>query len=296
LVFTGFLNINKPAGITSFATVARVKELIRQPHIGHAGTLDPEATGVLPIAFGPATRLIEYLSDSSKVYRAGIELGVTTDTYDGSGRVTGRKDPSGIDLAMINIALATFKGTIMQVPPMFSALRHNGERLYRMARAGIEIERPPREVRIFRIEVSAFQLPFLTLEIECGKGTYIRALANDLGGKLGCGALMKTLTRQRVGGFDIAGAISLEVLAESCRYGFWERYVYAPDSVILQQTAVVIGGEKEAAMKQGQKLRLTGEKPGDPGENRRVYTRDGRFTGIIKYDAAEGVWWPEKVF
>jgi tRNA pseudouridine55 synthase len=295
-MLSGILNINKPAGITSFAAVDKVKKLTHERHVGHAGTLDPAATGVLPIAFGQATRLIEYLADSTKVYCAGIELGISTVTYDGSGEIISRKDPSGISEVMVKAALASFQGVIQQVPPMYSALRHNGERLYRMARAGIEIERPPREVNIYRIEIIDYTNPFLTVEIECGKGTYIRSIANDLGEKLGCGAYMKELIRQRVGPFEIADALSLDGLAEACRYGFWECYIYAPDTVLLQQPAAVLNWDKEDAVRKGQKLALATRIQFADGDIVRTYSPDGRFIGIIKYDAVASVWRPEKVF
>jgi tRNA pseudouridine55 synthase len=296
MALSGIININKPAGITSFAAVDKVKKLTREKHVGHAGTLDPDATGVLPIAFGQATRLIEYLSDSSKVYRTIIELGVATDTYDGSGEILSRKDPMGIETSMVNAALATFEGVIQQVPPMFSALRHNGERLYNMARAGIEIERPPREVHIYRIGLVEFQNPFVIVDIECGKGTYIRSIASDLGEKLGCGAYMKELIRSRVGPFEIADAVSIETLAEACSYGFWERYIYAPDTVLFQLPSAVIDWDKEDAVRKGQKITLDTVTPPADLESLRVYSPDGRFIGIVRYDAALSVWRPEKVF
>jgi tRNA pseudouridine55 synthase len=197
---------------------------------------------------------------------------------------------------MVKAALASFQGVIQQVPPMYSALRHNGERLYRMARAGIEIERPPRDVHIYRIELLSFRNPLLTVEIECGKGTYIRSIANDLGEKFGCGAYMKELIRRRVGPFDITNAISIEALAETCRYGFWERYIYAPDTVLLQQPAAVLNWDKEDVVRKGQKLTLATRTPFADKSILRTYSPDGRFIGIIKYDAAAGVWRPEKVF
>lgn len=296
MALSGMLNINKPAGITSFGAVDKVKTLTGERHVGHAGTLDPDATGVLPIAFGQATRLIEYLADSTKVYRTVIELGVATDTYDGSGEIVSSRDTSSIGEAMLKDAIASFVGIIQQVPPMYSALRHNGERLYRMARAGLDIERPPREVHISRIEVVDYHNPFLTVEIECGKGTYIRSIANDLGEKLGCGAYMKELIRRRVGPFDIMDSISLDELAEACRYGFWERYIYSPDVVLLKQLAAVLNPDKEDAVRKGQKLTLATMMPFADGDFLRTYSPDGRFIGIIKYDSVTGVWRPEKVF
>ena len=295
-MLSGILNIIKPPGVTSFAVVDKVKKLTGEKHAGHAGTLDPDATGVLPVALGPATRLIEYLAGATKVYRTVIELGVTTDTYDGSGNIISRRDASGISEAMVRSVLGSFVGDTKQVPPMYSALRYNGQRLYKMARAGIDIERPPREVHIISIELINCDNPFLTVEIECGKGTYIRSIANDLGEKLGCGAYMKSLVRLRVGPFDIKDGVSLDELEQAGRYGFWGRYIYAPDIVLLQHNAAVLDWDKEEAVRKGQKLAFETVLPCAEGDILRAYSPDGRFIGIIKYDAVASVWRPEKVF
>lgn len=296
LAYSGILNINKPAGMTSFDVVARVRDLTGERRVGHAGTLDPDATGVLPVAIGQATRLIEYLADSTKVYRAEIELGVTTDTYDASGNVISRCDPSGITEEAVRTALGAFLGAIQQVPPMFSAVRYQGRRLYKMAREGISVERPSREAHVSRIDLLGYRRPFLTLEIECGKGTYIRSIANDLGEKLGCGACMKTLVRLKVGPFDISGSITLDDLAEACRYGFEWRYFYAPDAVLLHIAAAVIDWDKEDAVKKGQKITFPTRISFSPGDFLRSYSHDGRFIGVLRFDGDPDRWQPDKIF
>ena len=293
---SGFLNIIKPPGMTSFGVVARVKELIDESRVGHGGTLDPDAAGVLPVALGQATRLIECLSDATKLYRADIELGVTTDTYDASGIVISKKDPTGIKRETVEVALTSFSGVIQQVPPMYSALRYKGSRLYKLARKGIEVERPARPAHVYGIQLVDFQNPIVTVEIECGKGTYIRSIANDLGEKLGIGAHMSRLTRLRVGPFDIKDGITLGELDETCCFGFFERYIYAPDTVLLKHNVAVISFEKEDAIRKGQKIQLDIKSHFFFCDALRIYSLDGRFVGLAKYDGESDGWQPEKIF
>jgi len=182
----GILNINKPWGKTSFSIVAIVKRLSGERRVGHAGTLDPTATGVLPICLGQATRITEFLVDATKAYQAQIELGVTTDTYDASGKITQKRDPSEISQSQLESALTSFRGLIQQTPPMYSAVKYQGKRLYELARAGIKVDRESRPAKIYHLELIDWQPPSVTLEVVCGKGTYIRSLAHDLGQILGC--------------------------------------------------------------------------------------------------------------
>jgi tRNA pseudouridine55 synthase len=294
----GILNIDKPAGKTSYGVVARIKRLSGERRVGHAGTLDPDATGVLPVCLGKGTRIVEYLSGASKTYRAGIELGAATDTYDASGKIVQRGDPSGIDRAKLESALNLFRGPIHQVPPMYSALKHRGQPLYKLARAGISIERKSRAVTIHRLEIIDWQPPEVTVEVECSKGTYIRSLAHDLGQALGCGAHLKSLVRTRCGPFNIKDAISLPQLEEACRDGRWERFLYPADYVLQNLRALVIDEAAEKAMKQGNPLVL---EPVDTQDNSveilcRAYAPDGRFLGILRYVPDKSVWQPEKVF
>ena len=169
----GILNIDKPWGKTSFSIVAMVKRLSGERRVGHAGTLDPAATGVLPVCLGQGTRIIEFLVDMTKAYRAEIELGVATDTYDTSGQITRRGDLSGISQRQLESALSPFRGLIQQTPPMYSAIKYQGKRLYQLARAGIEVERQSRPTKIHHLELIDWQPPVATLEIVCDKGTYI---------------------------------------------------------------------------------------------------------------------------
>src|SRR3989304_4232722 len=167
----GILNINKPPGMTSFAVVARVKRLWHEQRVGHAGTLDPLASGVLPVCLGQATRVIEYLMESRKTYRAEVELGVTTDTGDAAGRVIERRDASGVSRDMLQSALGGFRGQIEQTPPMFSALKYQGTPLYKLARAGISVERRSRIAEVYELELVAWDPPAATIEVTCSRGT-----------------------------------------------------------------------------------------------------------------------------
>ena len=292
----GILNINKPAGKTSFDIVAQVKRLSGEKRVGHAGTLDPIATGVLPVCLGRATRIVQYLADATKTYRAEIELGVTTDTYDVSGRVTHRSDPLGISREQVAAALASFCGSIQQTPPMYSAVKHQGKPLYELARAGIEVERKSRLVKIFRIELLEWQPPLVTVELECGKGTYIRSLAHDLGQVLGCGANLKNLIRLRCGVFDIKDALSLPQLEEAFQCGYWQRFVYPVDIALLNWSAMVVSRETEVALRNGRPLDLTAGPVASPGDCCRVYTLDGFFLGVLRFNPETRQWQPEKIF
>jgi tRNA pseudouridine55 synthase len=297
-ILDGILNIDKPAGKTSYGVVARVKRLTGERRVGHAGTLDPDATGVLPVCLGKGTRVVEYLSGAAKTYRAAIELGAATDTYDAAGKVIQRGDPSGIDRAKLESALAPFRGTIRQTPPMYSAIKHRGQPLYKLARAGISIERRSRPVTIHRLEITGWQPPVVTLEIECGKGTYIRSLAHDLGQALGCGAFLKSLVRTRYGPFDIKEAVSLPQLEEALREGSRERLLYPVDYVLQDYLAVVVGEAGEKTITQGKLLSLEPlDNLGTTADTRcRAYAPDRRFLGILRYVPEKGLWQPEKVF
>jgi tRNA pseudouridine55 synthase len=292
----GILNINKPQDMTSFGVVAAVKRITRERHIGHAGTLDPLATGVLPVCLGQATRVIQYLFNETKIYRAEVELGVTTDTYDTTGRVLRVGESSGISREMVEATLEHFRGNILQTPPMFSAVKHQGRPLYKLARSGIEVERKPRPAQIFRLEIIDWQPPVVTLEIVCGKGTYIRSLANDLGEALGCGANMKSLVRSMVGPFGIEDAISLEKLEEAFRQGRGQDYLYPIDYVLTSFNAVVVNHEQQCSLIHGSQITLNGLPEVPAGSLSRVYNDDGRFLGMISFDAESNRWQPEKIF
>ena len=293
----GILNINKPAGKTSYTIVAMIKRLTGEKRVGHAGTLDPMATGVLPICVGQATRLVEYLMDTTKTYRAEIELGVSTDSYDQEGTITRREDASGITLEQLETALNSFRGVITQIPPMYSAIKHQGKPLYELARAGIDVERKSRTAKIYSLELNNWKNPILNIEVTCGKGTYIRSLANDLGQALGCGAMLKNLERSRYGIFDINEAVTPERFEEACQDGYWQSMLYPMDSILSLWETVIVGEEKTQAIRNGALITLaenTSNKAGS--EFCRVYTWDGSLLGILHFDTTKKQWQPEKVF
>ena len=295
----GILNINKPTGRTSFSIVALVKRLSGERRVGHAGTLDPDASGVLPVCLGQGTRIVQFLMDTTKSYRAEIELGVTTDTYDASGEITGQTDPSGISAEQVESALAPFRGDIQQIPPDYSAVKYRGRPLYKWARAGIKVETKSRLAKIYRLDLLDFKSPVATIEVECGKGTYIRSLAHDLGQNLGCGACLKSLVRLHCGPFHINNSISLPELEEAFHYGYWERLLRPIDTVLSQWAAVVVSDDTGRLIRNGSPLVL--EKDDTlalpPADSRcRAYTSDGQFIGLLRFDPERGQWRPEKVF
>lgn len=208
----GLLNINKPEGITSRKVVDHVQRLVKPAKAGHAGTLDPLATGILVVCVGPATRLIPLIQEQRKTYRGKFELGRRSDTDDITGQVTAVPEAREVSKAKIAEALPAFLGEIEQVPPQFSAVHIGGKRAYTLARAGEIVAIAPRTVHVHRIELLSYAWPLLELEIECGSGTYIRSIGRDLGEALGCGAIMYELVRTRIGPFDLAGAVSLDDL------------------------------------------------------------------------------------
>ncbi|MFC2020184.1 tRNA pseudouridine(55) synthase TruB [Chloroflexota bacterium] len=305
----GILNINKPSGPTSFDIIAKVRKLSGERRVGHAGTLDPAATGVLPVCFGQGTRVIEFLVNTTKAYRAEIELGVATDTYDATGKITQTGDPSGVSRDQLDSELSTFCGSIQQIPPLYSALKHQGKPLYELARAGIMVERDSRPVTIYSLEIRDWQPPVVTIEVVCGKGTYIRSLAHDLGQILGCGANLKSLVRLRCGLFDIRDAISVSQLEDAFRYGYWQQFVYPIDSVFSSWTAMVVNDDDGEAIRNGRPLVLENSSHNQAGsnskqptsdmssENRcRAYALDGRFIAILRFNPEKGQWHPQKVF
>jgi len=305
----GILNINKPSGKTSFSVVAMVKRLSGERRVGHAGTLDPTATGVLPVCLGQGTRIVEFLVADTKAYRAEVELGVATDTYDAAGRVMQRVNASGISRERVEAALASFRGLIQQVPPMYSAVKHRGKPLYKLARAGITVERRSRLAKVYSLEFVDWQPPVATIEVVCGKGTYIRSLAHDLGQAVGCGANLKSLVRLRCGPFEIKDAVSLPQLEDAFRYGYWPRFVYPVDSVLLHWAAMVVSDDDRQNIRTGRPLTVRDgaiirrgncleEETQDaslPANRCRAYARDGHFLAVLRFNSETGYWQPEKV-
>jgi tRNA pseudouridine55 synthase len=282
----GLLNIDKPLEKTSHDVVARVRWLAQTRRAGHAGTLDPLATGVLVVAIGRATRLLEYVVGQRKRYEAALRLGQVTPTYDGESAVIAEK-PVVVTREELEAALAAFRGTIAQVPPMHSAVRRHGKRLYELARQGIDVEREAREVTIYELALSAWEPPRVRLEIVCSAGTYVRSLAHDLGQALGCGAYLAGLRRTAVGRFSAADAAPLATLTRD-NIG---AHLLPPEAAVAHLARLDVPVAAARSLSQGQWLPRT-EVVAD-GELRRTFDGDDRFVGIVV--AAQGQWRPHKI-
>ncbi len=257
-MISGILLIDKPAGITSFEVVRRARRALKLRKIGHLGTLDPFATGLLPLCLGEATKLAPYLLPGRKSYRATLRLGEATDTQDLTGRVLSRTETLPEPEEVRRLA-ATLVGEISQVPPMHSALHYKGERLYRLARRGERVELPPRAVTIYRLEVEQVELPRVTFTVQCSQGTYIRTLAADLGAALGCGAHLEALRRLQVGAFRVEAALKLATLEEAEAEALLARII--PLSSCLPGVRQVAVNPGEAAkLRQGREISPAGRK------------------------------------
>jgi tRNA pseudouridine55 synthase len=236
----GLLNIDKPGDCTSYDVVAHIRRWTRVRRVGHAGTLDPQATGVLLIGLGTGTKLTQFLHECPKTYRATLQLGVRTDTYDAAGKVVGVCPVRGMSQGEVEAALAGFRGAIQQIPPMFSALKQQGRRLYTLARQGIDVERQARRVQIFRLSLLELTAATLSLEVECSSGTYIRVLANDIGTQLGCGAHLSALVRTATGPFSLAQALALPALEEAVRQNDWRRHLISLSAAVATFPALIL--------------------------------------------------------
>lgn len=289
----GILNINKASGMTSHDVVAKVRKLIKQKRVGHAGTLDPAATGVLPICIGQGTRVAEYLSESGKAYQAVITFGIVTDTYDSEGSVLRTKDASELQLEQIAAALPAFLGKQMQLPPSYSAIKLQGQPAYKRARAGETIVLEPRPIEIEQLQILDWQSPQLTLAITCSKGTYIRSLAYDLGERLGYGAHLSSLVRTRSGPFVLAESITLAQLGEAIEQGTWNGYVYPPDTALAQYPSIHLDASTSARVLHGNAFHYALPTTTDLA---RVYDAAGRFVAIAHWNPQHTIWQPTKVF
>ncbi len=293
----GILNVDKPHGMTSHDVVDAIRRMAGQRKVGHAGTLDPMATGVLLVCLGQATRVAEYLMAGRKRYRATIVLGTATDTYDADGEVVSSGGPTDFSSEEIEAALLGFVGCIEQVPPMYSAVKHGGQPLHKLARQGKTVERKARAVEIDEIVLLDWNSPSLTAEIVCSPGTYIRSLAHDLGQRLGSGAYLAVLVRLSSGRFKLDEAVSLERLEEAFQYGQEEEYLVPLDEALVDWPAVIVGADDASRIARGQAIR------GDPpvtGSNGpvmyRAYGPDGNFLALVAYHPATEQWQPKKVF
>jgi len=291
LATDGILNVYKPVGPTSFAVVARLRRLLRLRRIGHAGTLDPLASGVLLLLLGRATRLSCYLQALPKTYRVGAYLGKATTTYDEEGEVVWEADPWGIDEGAVHKALAEMTGRFLQQPPSYSAVKVKGKPAYVYARSGQSVQPPPRWVEVYRFQLLEFRLPELFLEVECSQGTYVRSLVHELGLKLGCGAYVRWLMRTAVGPFTVEESIPLSLLEEEIGRAQWSHRLLPLDAGLSYMLAISLGPEEVAAVVNGRPIC----RPGD-GERARAYGPDGALVAILRWDPQQGLWRPETVF
>lgn len=325
----GILNVDKPLGITSHDVVAAIRKMARQKpsplpgsasacpepakvpalsmskglqpgtpderplKVGHAGTLDPLATGVLLVCLGRATRVSQYLMRSPKTYRATLELGVTTTTHDAEGEITSR---SSADVAQeeLEAVLPRFVGSIQQVPPRYSAIKRHGRPLYELARQGIEVDVPPREVEVYAIDLVVRNAPYVVLDVRCGPGTYVRALARDIGEALGCGAYLSALRRTSSGSFDVSEAVDLATLRASFAAGSVGEHLYPIEAAFDQLPALRLDAGQALQLAMGQFLQDAGELAGEGMV--RAYGPDGQLIALARRDQDSGAWRPHKVF
>jgi tRNA pseudouridine55 synthase len=275
---SGVLVVDKAPGLTSFDVVALVRRRLGQRRVGHAGTLDPDATGVLPILLGEATKLMPYLQDAPKEYVATLRLGVRTDTQDLRGRVVSTAPVPPLTVDDVRRASLQFVGRVRQVPPMYSAVHHEGRRLYELAREGVEVEREAREVVVHAIDVEDVSLPAVRLRIVCGKGTYVRALAADLGDRLGCGAAVERLRRLRVGPFGLADAVDCAEIAERPREHLLDR-VLPPAAALEGWPTVTLPAPAADSFCHGQAVQVVAA-AGPPGSGVVVRGPGGALLGL----------------
>ncbi len=282
-MLNGIICINKPEGFTSFDVIAKMRGILKMKKLGHSGTLDPMATGVLPVFAGGATKAISIIPETGKSYRAGFRLGVVTDTYDMTGQILEEKN-FNIQKKDVENSLATFCGKITQLPPMYSAVQVNGQRLYDLARKGIEVERPSREVEVTKLELLEFDEKngTGTLEMSCSKGTYVRSVIHDMGWKLGCGAAMTALVRTFSNSFSIEECVTLEELEKYRDEDRLGEIVKPVEKMFFTLPKISLNEKKTAMYKNGVKLMLDRLKFPENSEMLRVYGFDGKFIGIAK--------------
>ena len=317
----GILNIYKEKGYTSHDVVAKLRGIVRQKRIGHTGTLDPDAEGVLPVCLGKATSLCGMLTDQSKIYETVLLLGKVTDTQDLTGRVLEERETQRLTEEEVRSCIADFAGDYEQLPPMYSALKVNGKKLYELARQGIEVERKKRKVRIHEISIQEISLPRVRMKVHCSKGTYIRTLCHDIGRKLGCGGCMESLLRIRAGCFELSDSVRLGDVEAACAAGNLDKILLPADWVFEPLRAVEIlepyrnlaYNGNPISLRQMEEIQKAGEqKPeedqasrmesGDgksrfsEGEQVRVYDAKGRFIGIYRYHGGRQEFRVEKMF
>ena len=285
MIGSGILVMNKPQGFTSFDVIGKLRGILKMRKLGHTGTLDPMATGVLPVLIGTAARACDILPDENKAYRAEFQLGTVTDTQDSSGNVL-ETHPFDVSESELLAVLPQFTGEIQQIPPMYSAVQINGKRLYELARAGKEIERPARQVTVQSLTLEAFdsQSGRGTLVIACGKGTYVRTILHDIGGVLGCGCMMTALERTAACGFTLNDAHTFEEVQQAADAGSVESLVIPTDRLFLSLPSVTLNETQTRLYRNGVLLSVSrlGHLP--EGTRFRIYSAEQRFLGLADAD------------
>lgn len=297
-MYNGIVNLYKPAGFTSHDAVAKLRGIFGQKKIGHTGTLDPDAEGVLPICLGKATKVCELLTDRSKTYQAVMLLGRSTDTQDSSGKTLSETEQLPTE-ERVREAIGLFTGELLQVPPMYSALKVNGKKLYELAREGKTVERKARKIMIYELKIDKIDLPRVTMTISCSKGTYIRTLCNDIGEKLGCGACMEHLLRTRVGEFSVESCLRIEDLQKAKEEDKLADCLVSVDSLFSDYPAFSFLEKYSKYADNGNRLAshmLREEMKIDDRAMVRIYNEKGLFYGIYKYDRKSDEFKPVKLF
>jgi len=287
----GWLLVDKPPGVSSHDVVDSARGWLRQRRVGHTGTLDPLATGLLVLCLGAATRLSEYLIRQSKEYHAVVRLGEITDSYDADGEVTDTR-PVNVGLVEVTAALHQFRGEIEQYPPSFSAIKSAGQRAYKLAREGKDVRLPARKVRIDQISAINFEAPDVTLELVCSAGTYVRSLAHDLGQKLGCGAHLVALQRTTVGPFTLRHAHTMAELDTAFRAGIGERHVLSPGSALSDWPKIRLQGDDVRSLQHGNPVTFAGLITQGLGL---AYDDQGELIAVVEGQPVSGQWHPRKV-
>ena len=303
----GFLNVSKPWGWTSHDVVQLVRRLTGIRRVGHAGTLDPAAAGVLVVAVGRATRLVDFAADHDKSYCGDVVLGAATNTDDAEGSVLYARDPSSVTLDQVVAALSGFLGEIEQLPPQFSAVKVKGRKAYEIARRGGAAELAPRRVNIKGIAVVGWERPVVSVLVRCSKGTYIRSLARDLGEKLGVGGHLGALVRLASGPFTCDDSVGVEDLRMAAEFGYLDRLIWPPDVAVAHLPALIVSAEHACDMRRGARWSMLSARPsraergveprpsplGPEGGQVRVYSVGGEFLGLA--EPRDGAWQPRLV-
>lgn len=295
----GVINIQKEKGYTSHDVVAKLRGIVGQKKIGHTGTLDPDATGVLPVCFGKATKLCDMLTDKNKTYETVLLLGKVTDTQDLSGTVLEEHETNSYTEEEVRKAILSFEGEYRQIPPMYSALKVNGKKLYELAREGIEVERKARLVNIFEIQILEIQLPRIRMKVSCSKGTYIRTLCHDIGAKLGCGACMEELIRTKVSRFTIEDSVTLSEVQQLKEEGRLAEILVPIDEMFSELEAVTLQESFLPLVYNGNVFfpkHLKKHVVLADGKKVRVYDNKGRFLAIYRFEKENDLFKLEKMF